>query len=254
MPVLDILDQNGNLRWDAPGVLVAAIYFPREATKRAGYEAHWRADNKPLLPAGKRLLKKSTHDPARIFGGRAAIPEELKQRRRQMERIGTFLWLQAILSVTDPASATESKVSYLLGQLDGEKGIRTSRPTLKRDRARYRGVVHWCAAIAYQRRAFRAPLLSHPELGPPGYSIYAALWDFLSLGDHFFHFAKESGCFQPTQIFKPERDLWTLPPAVTMPRRDPSWPDCDRVWQSITPDPDILASLADYDATLYRAE
>src|SRR5205823_6607644 len=63
MPVLD-LTANGKLRWDATGVLVSTVLFPDDPKLRAGFEARWRAENKARIPAGARLLRQSTHDPA----------------------------------------------------------------------------------------------------------------------------------------------------------------------------------------------
>ena len=118
----------------------------------------------------------------------------------------------------------------------------------------YRGVVHWCAAVAYQRKIFGAPLLCYPNLGPAEYSIYMAIWDFLRLGHEFYSFARDNGCFATTMSFRAERDLWTLPLGIEVvaPKRADTWPDCDRIRASALPDPAVLASLHDYDATLYR--
>jgi hypothetical protein len=247
MPVLDIIDRDNAMRWDAPGRLGAALYFPREPKLRLEYEACWRAENKHLLPLDKRLTRATAHSPARGFGRRKI---DFLKRWLRVERIGTALWIQAILSMTDPSSATESKVAYTLGELK-QRDIKTSRSTLKRDWTTHRGVVQWCAAIAYQRKVFGKEL---PMIGPPDYSIYAALWDFLRLGNQFFAFARDSGCFATTPNFRPERDLWTLPSGIwaVAPKRDPAWPDCDSIRADILPDPDVLAPLQDYSATLYR--
>jgi hypothetical protein len=256
MPVLDIVDRNGGLRWDAAGCLEAVIYFPRKPDLRGQYEARWRAEHKALLPLGRRFTTAATHDPARSFGGREldAMRKTLAKRRVRAERIGTALWFQAYLSKTDPPHATESRVGWVLSEIAKGDSIRVSRSTIKRDWSEYRGVVHWCAAVAYQRRVFGAPLLYYPSIGPLGYSADAALWDFLRLGHEFFLFASESGCFTPTKSFDPQRDLWTLPPdpGRLAPRREITWPDYHRVRSDVPPNPDVLELLPHYDATLYR--
>jgi hypothetical protein len=256
MRVIDILDRDGTLRWDAPGILVAAVYFPGEPDPRAGYEARWRAENKALLPSDKRLTQAKTHNLARAFGGKRLEGHRavLRKRRIQIERIGTALWLQAVLSQIDPANATESKVSYILGELGKREGIKTSRSTFRRDWTTCRGVAHWCAAIAYQRRVFGAPFPCYPLIGPPDYSTYEALWDFLRLGHQFFAFAQDSGGFSATPSFHPARDLWTLPAGVDAiaPKRKIGWPDCHRI-RTIIPDAAVLTALERYDSSEYRA-
>jgi hypothetical protein len=256
MPVLDILDRNGGLRWDAPGVVESAIYYPCEPDMRLRYEALWRVECKYLLPAGKRISKR-TYELARAFGGKARAVNRavLRKYRARLEHIGTALWLQLVLSQKDPSNATESKVSYILSNLEKKEGLRTSRSTLKRDWARYRGTAHFCAAVAYQRRVFGAPLLWHPTIGPSDYTIYAALWDFLRLNHQFFSFARDSGCFATTESFNPQRDLWTMPPNLGLiaPGRNAIWPNCHRIRSDVLPDPAILAALGRYSAILYRA-
>ncbi len=252
MPVLDVLNKDGALRWDALGTILGTIYFPREADLRQEYAARWRAEHKSLLPAGNRLWEKTTHGPAKAFGRRNAIAALERQRRQQIERVGTASWLQAFLSKIDPSNASETKSGYLLAEFGKRAGIEVSRSTVKRDWARYRGVIHWCAAISYQRRIFGAPLLCHPDIGPPDYSNLAALFDFLKLAHQFFAFARDSGCFAATPSFKPERDVWTLPAGgLVAPVREPAWPDCDRIRATVRPDPVVCELLKDYDATQY---
>jgi hypothetical protein len=76
----------------------------------------------------QRLTRATTHDPAREFGGKRleASRAVLRKHRVQIERIGTAHWLLAILSRIDPPNATESRVDYILGELDKQGGIRTS--------------------------------------------------------------------------------------------------------------------------------
>jgi hypothetical protein len=237
--------------------LEAAIYFPDRIDLRFQYEARWRAEHKHLLPSGMRLNNKMTHGPARTFGARSAMvmKNELRKRREQIERIGTALWLQAVLSEIAPSDASENKVAFLLASLADGGSTHTSHPTLKRDLTRYRGVIHWCAAMSYQRRVFGSPLRRHPDLGPPEYTIYAAVFDFLALGDQFYGFARDSGTFAETGRFKPKRDLWALPEGMKplAPRRDKTWPDCNRVRADILPNAALLEELKRYDATLFRA-
>jgi hypothetical protein len=256
MPVLDILERDGVLRWDTPGILEAAIYFPREQDRRAEYEARWRAEHKGLLPPGKRLTKATTHGPAKRFGGKRleANRAALRKLRVKIERVGTLLWLQAVLSQIDSPNATESKADYVMGELDKQGGIKTSRSTLRRDRVTHRGVVHWCAALAYQRRVFGAPFPCHPLIGPPDYSPYEALWDFLRLGHQFFEFADDSGCFSATPSFHRDRDLWEPPAGIAgvAPKRRNTWPNCHRVRADVIPGADVHAALETYDSTQYR--
>jgi hypothetical protein len=208
MPEIDIIDPDHALRWDALGIIEATVYFPRGPEQRAGYEARWRAAHRALLPPGKRLTQATTYDPAREFGKDLRRRyEDLRRRRLQIERVGTALWLKAVLSQIAPASATESRVSYGFGQL----GMRMSRSTIKRNWRTYRGVSPWCAAMSYQRFVFGTVFPCYPLIGPPDYSIDAALWDFLRLGYEFYAFACDSGAFAATPNFNPERDLWTLP-------------------------------------------
>jgi hypothetical protein len=257
MPELDILDKDGSLRWDAPGRLEATIYFPDRIDFLLQYEARWRAEHKHLLPSRKRLNEKTTHGPARTFGARSTMvmKNELRKRREQIERIGTALWLQAVLNEVARPDASENKVAFWLASFADGGSTHTSRATLKRDLTRYRGVIHWCAAMSYQRRVFGSPLRRHPDLGPPKYTIYAALFDFLELGDQFYGFACDSGTFAEAGRFKPERDLWTLPEGVKSlaPRRDKAWPDCNRVRADVLPSVALLDRLEHYDATLFRA-
>jgi len=249
MPVLDILAEDGGLRWDACGRLEAVLYYSRKPNLRAEYEARWRAEHKHLLPEGKRLFTRTTHAPAKAFSGHLALRGGLRKARERVERIGTALWLQAVLSREDPPSATENRVSFALQELYG-----VSRSTIKRDWSDYRGIVHFCAAIAYQRRVFRAPFLHYPDLGPHEYSMDAALFDFLRLAHQFFAFARDSGCFAPTRRFSPQRDLWTMPSGLETlaPARHETWPDCHRI-RAILPDAAVIEALAHYDASLFRA-
>ena len=248
MPVLD-LTANTELRWDAHGVLLSTILFPDDPKLRAGFEARWRAENKARTPAGTRLFRKTTHDPAKRFSTEPSIRGKLRKRMQRVERVGTLLWVQAALSETSPADGTETKAGYALSDL----GL-LSRSSAKRDLTTFRRVLHWAAAMSYQRRVFRAPLLHYPDLGPVSYTPTAALFDFLRLGEQFLAFARESGCFATTASFLPERDLWTLPPALKRlaPDRDPSWPDCNLI-RAIHPLPAVRNALEQYDATLYRA-
>jgi hypothetical protein len=245
MPVLDILDRDGAMRWDFPGYLGAILNFPGEPGLQLECEARWRAERKDFVPPGQRLMAATTHNPAKAFGRRKI---DFLKRWLRVERIGTALWIQAILSMTDPSNATESKVAYMLGEL--KKGnSKTSRSTLKRDWTTHRGVVHWCAAIAYQRKVFGKEI---PMIGPPDYSIKSAFWDFLRLGEQFFAFARDSGCFATTPSFQPEHDLWTLPAGLVAPKRGSAWPDCDSIRASVLPKTAAIALLQGYRATLYR--
>jgi hypothetical protein len=248
MPELDLIAKR-ELRWDAEGALVAAIYFPDDAELRAGYEARWRAEHKGRLPPRTQLRVTTTHEPAKRFSAHASIGGKLRKRRQRIERVGTLLLMQAAVSKTSPLDATESRVEHALTEVAG-----LSRSSSKRDLNDFRGVIHWCAAIAYQRKNFGSPLRSHPQLGPVSYTPTAALFDFLRLGHQFFAFARDSGCFAPTETFLPERDLWTLSDDLrgVAPQRDPTWPDCDRI-RAILPVPAVYSALREYSATLYRA-
>ena len=247
MPVLD-LTAKGELRWDANGVLLATILFPDDPELRIGFEARWRAEHKAQIPASALLFRRTTHEPAKRFSAEPSIRRKVKKRRRQVERIGTLLWLQAAHSMTSQADATENRAGYAITEV-----APLSRSTIKRDLAVFRGVIHWCAAISYQRRIFGAPLRCYPDLGPISYTRTAALFDFLRLGEQFLAFARDSGCFAGTRSFLPERDLWILPSALRnlAPDREPLWPDCDRI-RSIHPGPAVSKALREYDATFYR--
>jgi hypothetical protein len=253
VPEIEILDADGGLRWDAPGILEALVYFPDHPGRRARYEARWRTEHRALLPSDKRLSRAKTYNLAKTIGGKNREGDRalLRKRREAIERVGTALWLQAVLSKIDPADATESRVSYALGEIGQGERMRTSRSTIKRDWRTNRGVVHWCAAIAYQRKIFGTPFPCYPVIGPPDYGTYEALWDFLRLGHEFYAFARDSGCFVATASFDP--DPWTLPPGVgaIAPRRKPHWPDCDRI-RAIAPDDAVLAVIARYDSSAYR--
>jgi hypothetical protein len=110
MPVLD-LTAKGELRWDANGVLLATILFPDDPELRIGFEARWRAEHKAQIPASALLFRKTTHEPAKRFSAEPSIRRKVKKRTRQVERIGTLLWLQAAHSMTSRADATENRQS-----------------------------------------------------------------------------------------------------------------------------------------------
>jgi hypothetical protein len=172
MPKLDLIAK-GELRWDAPGVLLAAIYFPDYRELRAGFEACWRVEHKAQTPAGARLSR-MTYDRAKWFSAQPRIRGALNKRRHRVARVGTLLWLQAVLSETSPADATETRAGYAISEVGP-----LSRSSIKRDLATFRCVLFWCAAISYQQQIFGAPLLYYPDLGPVSYTATAALFDFL---------------------------------------------------------------------------
>src|SRR4030088_1572305 len=95
MPVLD-LTAKGELRWDANGVLLATILFPDDPELRIGFEGRWRAEHKAQIPASALLFRRTTHEPAKRFSAEPSIHRKVKKRRRQVERIGTLLWLQVV--------------------------------------------------------------------------------------------------------------------------------------------------------------
>jgi hypothetical protein len=248
MPILDLTVKR-RLRWDALGVLHSTILFPDDPVLRVGFEARWRAENKAQIPAGVRLFRKTTHEPAKRFSAEPAIGGQVKKRMLRVERVGTLLWLQAVLGKISPTDATENRTGHAISEVGP-----LSRSSIKRDLAVFRGVLHWCAAIAHQREIFGGPLLYYPHLGPPSYTLNAALFHFFSLGEQFYEFARDSGCFAATVSFLPERDLWTLPRCLKQlgPRREPSWPNCHLI-HAIHPGPAVGEALGEYDATHYRA-
>jgi len=91
-------------------------------------------------------------------------------------------------------------------------------------------------------------------VGPPDYGAHEAFWDFLRLGEQFFAFARDSGCFSPTPSFDPDRDLWKLPPGIgaIAPKRRTDWPDCHRI-RALAPDDAVVGAVKRYDSSGYRS-
>jgi hypothetical protein len=194
VPILDILEPDGRLRWDASCLLVSTIMAPNDSELRRQSGAQLRLEKAKLVPNAADFLTKHDHVLARRFGARKRIEQIMQTRRIHSTLAGAILWNLHTAVAAHPEVASKSKIEFTMDRISIAENKMGSLATLRSAWRQFRRVIHWCAALAYQSRVFSSPFPQLPAVGYVGEVIVA---DFLALGQIFLAFAQEYVEFPP---------------------------------------------------------
>ena len=218
MPILDILDATGEIRWDAHFVLYAAMAVPDDEALRREYLASMKVDilaGGGFSFAGRRIeLERTDFELARRFWQRRDAAELIDTRRRANQRVGQGFFVLAFLRAVKPEWASKKRVIFALDRIGQAKGWGAKQQ--EADWRRFRPVIHWCAAFARYRELFENWEPSKMDFNPDdGYtdlakqiiSIWAIFYTILELGEQFRTIALGTLNFPDPK----HPDLWELP-------------------------------------------
>jgi hypothetical protein len=241
VPVLDLLNHDGRLRWDASSLLVSTIMVPGDGDRelRRQYAAHLRVENADGLPNGGTRLTRRDYVLAGKFRARNRVYQMMQTRRIHAVLAGAMLWDLHTAVATHADVASKSKIEFTIDRISIVQDKIGSLATVRSAWRRFRQVIHWCAALAYQARVFRSPFPQLPEVGYVGEVVIA---DFLALGEIFLAFAREHVEFPPSQ----RPSFWTTPKLASAMPRQPGWPDAHVLRPGIKLGPAFLATASDY--------
>ncbi len=239
MPVLDILDQDHRLRWDASCRLLATIMVPDDEELRRLYTAQLRLEKANGLPGGEPLLTRRDHVLAGKFRTRKRMRQMMQTRRIHSSLAGAMLWDLHTAVAAHSELASKSKVEFAIDRISIAQGKLGSLATLRDAWRQFRPVIHWCGAVAYQKHVFGSPFPQNPK-----YRGDVVICDFLALGSIFLTFAKEYVDCPAGQ----GPSFWTTPDIHTAAphQRGLDWPDAHRLRDGITLSPEFLATASDY--------
>ena len=128
-----------------------------------------------------------------------------------------MLWDLYTAVAAHPELASKNKIEFTIDRISiAEKKI-GSKATLRNAWRRFRPVLHWCAALAYQSRVFQSVF---PQCLEIGYLGDVVIFDFLALGETFLAFAKEH-----VELRARRSAFWTAPSVPTILTRHADWPD-----------------------------
>ena len=218
MPILNILNDDGQLKWDAACSLLSLIMVPDDQSLRDEYKAKLRIETAAGLPDGSSHLSKQDHVLAAKFARRDRIDQLMQTRRTHSVLAGAVLWSLQTAAQQHPEAASKNKIEFAIDRISIAEKKLGSLATLRSAWRRFRPVIHWCAALAYQAKAFGSPFPQRPGVGYVGDIVIA---DFLQLGQVFLAFAKDHVDFSPDE----RPPFWTAPIPVMPATRDPTWPD-----------------------------
>jgi hypothetical protein len=239
VPRLEILNKdNGHLRWDASSLILSTMMVPDDAALRSEYAATLRLETATGRPDIQQDVSKRDRVLARKFERRARIEQIMHTRRIHSALAGAMLWDLHTAASSRPDLASKNKVTFAIDRISIAEGRIGSKATLQSAWRRFRPVLHWCAALAYQSRVFDAVFPQDPEHGYVGDVIIS---DFLSLGEAFLAFARECVEFPSGRPA-----FWTTPTIPTIGPRDPAWPDAHVLRQGYELSPDLIDAASNY--------
>jgi hypothetical protein len=162
VPMLEILDDEGRLVWDASCLLVSTIMVPANGDRelRAQYAAQLRLEKAIALPDGETLLRKRDHVLAGKFRARKRINQIMQTRRIHSALAGAMLWDLHTAAAAHPNVATKSKIEFAIDRISIGQNKLGSLATIRDAWRQFRSVIHWCAALAYQYKVFKIPFRS----------------------------------------------------------------------------------------------
>jgi hypothetical protein len=241
VPELNILGCDGRLRWDASSLLHSTIMFPENGDQelRRQYAAHLRIVEAKGLPDGGTLLTKRDHILAGKFRARKRIRQTMQTRGIHSILAGAMLWDLHTAVAAHPGVASKSKIEFTIDRISIAEGKTGSLGTVRDAWRKFRRVIHWCAALAYQSRAFKSPFPQLPEIGYVGEVV---ILDFLALGRTFLAFAKAHVDFPPGQ----RPSFWTTQEFALAVPRQAGWPDTHMLMGGIELGPEFLTTASDY--------
>jgi hypothetical protein len=159
VPILDILNLDGRLRWDASSLLVSTIMVPEDGERelRRQYAAQLRVENANGLPDGGARLTRQDHVLAGKFRARKRVRQMMQTRRIHSVLAGAMLWDLHTAVAAYPEVASKSKVAFTIERISIAQGKLGSLGTMRYAWRQFRPVIHWCAVLAYQWRVFSSP-------------------------------------------------------------------------------------------------
>ena len=239
MRVLNILNGDGRLHWDASCSLISLIMVPDNQELQREYKAALRIEKAGGLSGGGRHLTKRDHILAAKFGRRDRIGQLMQTRRIHSVLAGAMLWDLHTAAELHPGVASKNKIEFTIDRISIAEKKLGSLATLKSAWRRFRPVIHWWAALAYQTRVFGLPFPQRPEVGYVGDVVIA---DFLALGQIFLTFAKDRVDFPEGR----PPTFWTAKAPALPASRAPTWPDAHALRPGIELSRDFLATTLKY--------
>ncbi len=247
MPVLDILERDGRLHWDASCLLLSTIMAPDDAELRRQYAAQLRLEKIKLLPNAADFLTKRDYVLARKFEDRNRIKQMMQTRRINSILAGAMLWDLQTAVTAHPQVASKSRIEFTIDRISIAHKKIGSLATIRSAWRQFRPVIHWCAALAYQCRVFGLPFPQRPEVEYIGDLVLA---DFLALGRIFLGFAREYVDFPVGH----RSSFWTTPEIPLATPRHPGWPDAHIARQGVELGREFLVTASDYVIERERVE
>lgn len=167
MPALDVFDQDHRLRWDASCRLLATVMIPEDRNRelRRQFTAHLRVEKANAQPGGAARLTKKDQVFASKFRARQRIAQIMQTRRVLAGLAGAMLWDLHTAVSSHPGLVSKSKIEFTIDRISIAQGKLGSLATLRDVWRRFRPVIHWCVAMAYQARVFGSPFPQSPETG-----------------------------------------------------------------------------------------
>jgi len=239
MPVLNILNGDGGFQWDASCSLLSLIMVPDDPKLRREYKAKLRIERAGGLPVGDSRLTKEDRVLAAKFARQNRIDQLMQTRRTHSILAGAMLWNLQTAAGRHPEVASKNKIEFTIDRISIAEEKLGTLATLRSAWRRFRPVIHWCAALAYQARVFGSPF---PQRSDVGYIGDVVIADFLALGHNFLTFAKE-------RVEFPEHErgsFWTAPIAVLSAARNPAWPDAHVLRADTQLSAPFLATVSGY--------
>jgi hypothetical protein len=237
VPRLEILNKdNGHLRWDASSLILSTTIVPDDVVLRSEYAAALRLQTTEGRPEAR--LTKRDRVLAGQFERRARIKQIMQTRRIHSILAGAVLWDLHTAAASHPDLTSKSKVEFAIDRLSIAANKMGSGATLRSAWRCFRPVLHWCAALAYQSRAFGSVFPQHPETGYVGEVVIS---DFLSLGDAFLAFAREYVEFPSGRPA-----FWITSRRPSIERRQPGWPDANVLREGCELSPELINAVSTY--------
>jgi len=204
---------------------------PDNASLRQEYAASLRLQTAQRHPDAECELTKADYILARKFQRRARIDRILQTRRVHSTLAGTVLWDLQTAVTAHPDVASKNKVEFAIDRISIANERLGTKATLQDAWRRFRPVIHWCAAAAYQWQVFGSPF---PKDLASRYIGRIVLLDFLSLGEIFLSFACKH-----VEAPKGRPHFWTAPTSPAVTPRHSGWPDA----HTLTPGIELRAEF-----------